>query len=446
MQKKYVEGIRIGKYILKAEPIGKGAYGTVYLAKNENNIIFAAKRLDIVKLKSNPQLYDKFVSEIKLYHKLRNEHIIKIYDIKRSKTHVYLFLEYCDCETLTSFVKNYKLIFKHDLPSVLLQFFTRQIVDGMAYMAKKNCMHRDLKLDNIMLTQTKEIIAQKEFNSLLGKHNDSVLDNVSLAASLLSYNVKDQTTSQPINWNKKYISNENQFNELIYLSTIKLIDLGLAKELDSDGRTGSLVGSPFQIAPELWEILFNKNKDNLTKTKYTKMADLWSLGCTLYELAFGSFPFHSNTNEKIYNMIKAGVYKIERNESNVTVEFVDLINGILKIDPQKRYDYEIILNHPFLVMDAKDLTPVNWAMYSSKVIILNANDYTTTFINKGTIKAKEVMENKEEELRKKQERVKEEELEKYIDYQFYDDNCSLIEYETFIEEWEDWVIVSLKSN
>jgi serine/threonine-protein kinase len=68
---------------------------------------------------------------------------------------------------------------------------------------------------------------------------------------------------------------------------VKVGDLGLAKQLDSDAtgltRTGTTVGSPHYISPE--QAMGEKNIDFRT--------DIYSLGCTLYHMLSGSVPYNS---------------------------------------------------------------------------------------------------------------------------------------------------------
>ena len=71
--------------------------------------------------------------------------------------------------------------------------------------------------------------------------------------------------------------------------TVKLSDFGCSKGFE---KTISLVayeksgkktfkGSPHWVAPEA-----------IREGKYTRKTDIWSLGCTLLELATGRFPWH----------------------------------------------------------------------------------------------------------------------------------------------------------
>ena len=70
---------------------------------------------------------------------------------------------------------------------------------------------------------------------------------------------------------------------------IKIADLGFATCLSNISKmTSTKCGSPHTIAPEVLE-----------GKRYTFSADIWSLGCILYELYIGYSPFWSNSREKM---------------------------------------------------------------------------------------------------------------------------------------------------
>jgi mitogen-activated protein kinase kinase kinase 19 len=70
---------------------------------------------------------------------------------------------------------------------------------------------------------------------------------------------------------------------------IKLIDFGCAKQfclqpdcsLSQSGLFKSMVGTPYWMAPEV-----------ITESGFRKKSDIWSIGCTVFEMATGKPPFY----------------------------------------------------------------------------------------------------------------------------------------------------------
>lgn len=113
---------------------------------------------------------------------------------------------------------------------------------------------------------------------------------------------------------------------------IKLTDFGLAKEI-SCGSTSTFCGTEDYLAPEI-----------VSAKPYSYNIDWWCLGILIYELVFKRTPFHSDNIQRMYNKILSNKTMIP----NCQFELSDLINGLLIKDPNKRYNFEKIKNHPFL--------------------------------------------------------------------------------------------------
>ena len=73
------------------------------------------------------------------------------------------------------------------------------------------------------------------------------------------------------------------------VTNLKLIDFGLAKDIQRNGQLKSLCsGSPFYIAPE---VLCNQ---------VGLECDLWSLGVVMYLCLSGKLPFPGESTEEIF--------------------------------------------------------------------------------------------------------------------------------------------------
>ena len=144
--------IILGNYTLYPIDLGNGAYGQVYIAQDKKENILAVKCMENHKF-VNPDLKKRFQSEILLYYKLNHKNIVRVKDIIATSSKIYIFLEYCDSGNLQTFQKNYYETFHHTPTLAVVQILFKQIIQGMSYMASQNCIHRDIKLDNIMLSK-----------------------------------------------------------------------------------------------------------------------------------------------------------------------------------------------------------------------------------------------------------------------------------------------------
>ena len=78
---------------------------------------------------------------------------------------------------------------------------------------------------------------------------------------------------------------------------IKLMDYGLAKQVDKDGVLKGKAGTLWYLAPEVLE-----------GKSYSNNADVWSLGCLFYEMICGKTPFADLSEAKLWERIKKGNY------------------------------------------------------------------------------------------------------------------------------------------
>lgn len=120
---------------------------------------------------------------------------------------------------------------------------------------------------------------------------------------------------------------------------LKLIDFGSSKIIlrgqnGKTEKTKSFVGTTEYVAPE---ILLNLGHDY--------KVDYWSLGVLIYEMLEGRTPFYATDHDhqrdigKIYANILKGYEAVDRHHR------YDLIEKLCQSNPEKRINYEEILNH-----------------------------------------------------------------------------------------------------
>eukprot|EP00743_Colponemidia_sp_Colp-15_P006913 GILK01007462.1.p1 GENE.GILK01007462.1~~GILK01007462.1.p1 ORF type:complete len:728 (-),score=124.50 GILK01007462.1:146-2329(-) len=122
--------------------------------------------------------------------------------------------------------------------------------------------------------------------------------------------------------------------------TVKLSDFGCSKRLDST-LTGSNIktirGSIPWMAPEV-----------IRQSGHGRKADIWSVGCTVIEMAQARHPWPDFDNHL------AAMYKIAMSNdlpevpSHLSASCRDFILTCLQRDPSKRPTADILLQHPFV--------------------------------------------------------------------------------------------------
>jgi serine/threonine protein kinase len=131
----------VGNYSV-GKLIGKGSFGKVYLASH--NLTNGSK----VVLKSANKDDANLAREIHHHRQFLHPHIARLYEVIVTETLVWLVLEYCPGDELYNHLLNNGRM----EPAKVQKIFT-QLVGAVSYVHAKSCVHRDLKLENILLAR-----------------------------------------------------------------------------------------------------------------------------------------------------------------------------------------------------------------------------------------------------------------------------------------------------
>ncbi|KAJ0390787.1 hypothetical protein P43SY_011086 [Pythium insidiosum] len=124
-------------------------------------------------------------------------------------------------------------------------------------------------------------------------------------------------------------------------NTCKVCDFGLAAVADQPSN--ETVGKMFYMAPEV-----------LSGSAYDpKKADVWSLGVMLFIMLFGAPPVESAalTDARFKIISSKGIRHLIGRwglTESVPAEAIDLIEGMIQVDPRRRMSIDLVLAHAFL--------------------------------------------------------------------------------------------------
>lgn len=90
--------------------------------------------------------------ELELMSHLRHPHIVQLYDCIQAADRMYLVLELVSNGELLSYCYDHGT-----LPEDQARSFMRDIISGVDYLHRKGIVHRDLKLENCLLTEQKRV-------------------------------------------------------------------------------------------------------------------------------------------------------------------------------------------------------------------------------------------------------------------------------------------------
>ena len=305
--------IKVGDYTLY-KMLGKGSFGEVYLTQKANSSeILATKKLD-KKQTDLPSVKKYFDNEISIMKELNHPNIVRFYDLLVSYSHYYVVMEYCNGGSLSNCLKKYKALYHRPFTQEIVQYLMGQIIEALKYIHSQKIIHRDIKLDNILVKFYKE-------------------------------------------------SDKNNLNMLS--SKVKIIDFGLATRLGPENLTFTALGSPINMDPLILK-KYNKAGGYYKLQGYNEKADIWSLGTVCYEMLTGEAMFKVKDLKDLMKKVESGNYTIPIN-INFTKEAVSFLNAMLQYNGDDRLSAEELAKHDFIVKNVKDFSKVDLNAVSDKI-------------------------------------------------------------------------------
>ena len=292
--------------------LGKGAFGEVYLtSKQGTKQKFATKKIDR-KFTQNPRAKKYLDNEISILKEIEHPNIIKLIEVHETTQYIYLVMELCNGGGLSDCLEDHIKKNKGPFPEEVVQYLMRQIVSGLNYLHKRNILHRDIKLDNILVDFDNE---------------------------------------------------EDRKNKNMMKAKVKIIDFGFARHLQPSQLAYSTLGSPINMDPGILRKLNKMEHSN--EYGYDQKADIWSLGTICYEMLIGKNTFNAENMRELISKVERGNYFLP---TSISKEAVSFLNGMLQYDLKKRLSAEQLLNHNFLKKPYSELTKINIKEASKNIV------------------------------------------------------------------------------
>ena len=298
--------------------IGRGAFGEVHVCREiKTGNIYAIKKMKKEVLSQKNQVIH-IRSEQLFMSKVKSPWIVDLKASFQEDDYLYLVMEFCPGGDFMSL-----LIKKDILPEEEARFYTAELILAVDSIHKLDCIHRDIKPDNILIDKNGHI---KLSDFGLAKISDKLYEN----------NKND-------NFNKNKLTHQKLF---------------------------SCVGTAYYVAPEV-----------LNKTGYGKDIDWWSVGVIFFEMLVGYAPFCSEeTKEVCYKVINWKNYLKIPDDITISKEAEDLINKMINNSDERlgRNGIEEIKKHPFF----KGVDWDNIRNTKAPFIPDIQNDYDTKYFEK----------------------------------------------------------------
>ncbi|PVH16109.1 uncharacterized protein CXQ87_003973 [Candidozyma duobushaemuli] len=130
----------------KGRFIGGGSFGQVFAAVNlDTGGVMAVKEIrfhDSQSIKIIPSIRD----EMTVLEMLNHPNVVQYFGVEVHRDKVYIFMEFCEGGSLSGLLAHGRIE-----DEMVIQVYTLQMLEGLAYLHQSGVVHRDIKPENILL-------------------------------------------------------------------------------------------------------------------------------------------------------------------------------------------------------------------------------------------------------------------------------------------------------
>lgn len=286
----------IGKCISDA-----GSFGFIHIAKQRSTGAYYVLKIMSKRQIKEEDMVEQMLLEITLQSELDHPNVLKVRDYFEDDRSIYIVMDYMMKGDMCDMLDEYDMLDEEEART-----YVRDIARGLKYLHDNHVVHRDIKLENMLV-------------------DDS--NTIKIADFGLAAKTNVVLTEQEIKRRKR-------------------------RGMEEDEMT-VVCGTTDYMAPEM-----------LKELKYNEKIDVWALGIIMHELLVGDVPYDSEKFKKFTRKGKKTNRKKDKRQEKQYIKHMlaakfsfpdylsadakDLLAKMLEKDPAKRWSAAQVLQHPWL--------------------------------------------------------------------------------------------------
>jgi serine/threonine protein kinase len=302
----------------------------VFKAEHRHHGEIRGLKVLLPEIAAQPELLNRLLTEARTMARLRHPNIAEVYDFDVQGDSAFIVMEYLPGITLRTWCDHVGKLARNP---VLAAAIAGTLADGLSFAHQHGVVHRDLKPENVLLTPVPE-------------------DEQGFAMKILDFGVAKLVREHPM-----------------VATTARLPDEPPLTET----QHGCIVGTPLYMAPELWR----------AGNPVDHRADIYALGCVLFELLCGRPPFcESDTRGTRRAHLLDTPPDVTVLEPEIPARFQTLLARMLAKSPDDRHasmedvltQLETISGRPRALWSKVLRTPRAGAMAARGTLVINLHE------------------------------------------------------------------------